>query len=235
MEKREPGDAPEEVVMQQYPSPTDGQDDGPFYNTAQRDHHMEMQDPQEPQPPTPQQQTQRPSVSAEELQLAAQLTRDLATGGLGSMMGTSHTVEEDALDQHDPSLQSLQNLQNQDRGLQAMPNQDPSLHSDPNLQNVMPHPEAAQAHHYVENPPPPPSHLPPHVQMGMPQSHQYSVDNIPPRKRSKVSRACDECRRKKVKCDAPSEGGDEPCSNCRRSAIRCLFSRVPQKRGPSKG
>lgn len=60
-------------------------------------------------------------------------------------------------------------------------------------------------------------------------------DYIPPRKRSKVSRACDECRRKKVKCDAVSENGDDPCSNCRRSAIRCLFSRIPQKRGPSKG
>ncbi|KAI0830018.1 hypothetical protein F5Y06DRAFT_208455 [Hypoxylon sp. FL0890] len=62
-----------------------------------------------------------------------------------------------------------------------------------------------------------------------------SDNNIPPRKRSKVSRACDECRRKKVKCDAVSENGEEPCSNCRRSAIRCLFSRIPQKRGPSKG
>ncbi|KAI0105218.1 hypothetical protein GGR51DRAFT_560429 [Nemania sp. FL0031] len=66
-------------------------------------------------------------------------------------------------------------------------------------------------------------------------AHQTTQDNIPPRKRSKVSRACDECRRKKVKCDAASETGDEPCSNCRRSSIRCLFSRIPQKRGPSKG
>lgn len=66
-------------------------------------------------------------------------------------------------------------------------------------------------------------------------AHQSVQDNIPPRKRSKVSRACDECRRKKVKCDASSETGEEPCSNCRRSLIRCLFSRIPQKRGPSKG
>lgn len=66
-------------------------------------------------------------------------------------------------------------------------------------------------------------------------AHQAIQDNIPPRKRSKVSRACDECRRKKVKCDAASETGEEPCSNCRRSLIRCLFSRIPQKRGPSKG
>ncbi|KAI0449105.1 hypothetical protein F5B21DRAFT_64976 [Xylaria acuta] len=66
-------------------------------------------------------------------------------------------------------------------------------------------------------------------------AHRNVQDNIPPRKRSKVSRACDECRRKKVKCDAASETGEEPCSNCRRSSIRCLFSRIPQKRGPSKG
>ncbi|KAI1208589.1 uncharacterized protein F4807DRAFT_142060 [Annulohypoxylon truncatum] len=62
-----------------------------------------------------------------------------------------------------------------------------------------------------------------------------AMPDIPPRKRSKVSRACDECRRKKVKCDAALESGENPCSNCRRSQIHCLFSRIPQKRGPSKG
>ncbi|KXJ89702.1 hypothetical protein Micbo1qcDRAFT_121397 [Microdochium bolleyi] len=66
-------------------------------------------------------------------------------------------------------------------------------------------------------------------------AHYPGHDHIPPRKRSKVSRACDECRRKKVKCDAPPDAGTEPCSNCRRSSITCLFSRIPQKRGPSKG
>ncbi|KAF3491316.1 uncharacterized protein GIQ15_00833 [Arthroderma uncinatum] len=55
------------------------------------------------------------------------------------------------------------------------------------------------------------------------------------RKRSKVSRACDECRRKKVRCDATSEAGVETCSNCRRTGATCEFSRVPMKRGPSKG
>ncbi|KAI0969532.1 hypothetical protein F4678DRAFT_463320 [Xylaria arbuscula] len=73
------------------------------------------------------------------------------------------------------------------------------------------------------------------TQQYTPPPHQNGQENIPPRKRSKVSRACDECRRKKVKCDAASETGEEPCSNCRRSSIRCLFSRIPQKRGPSKG
>lgn len=91
--------------------------------------------------------------------------------------------------------------------------------------------------------PPPP--LPAHLSHGMPLTdlaQQYQLvqnmqDNsgIAPRKRSKVSRACDECRRKKIKCDALSENVEEACSNCRRSNAQCLFSRVPQKRGPSKG
>ncbi|CZT07565.1 related to RGT1 Regulator of glucose-induced genes [Rhynchosporium agropyri] len=55
------------------------------------------------------------------------------------------------------------------------------------------------------------------------------------RKRSKVSRACDECRRKKIKCDATGESGEEQCSSCKRVGTTCQFSRVPMKRGPSKG
>ncbi|KAI9818788.1 MAG: Glucose-responsive transcription factor [Pycnora praestabilis] len=60
-------------------------------------------------------------------------------------------------------------------------------------------------------------------------------DPTAPRKRSKVSRACDECRRKKIRCDATSESGIEQCSSCKRVGTRCQFSRVPMKRGPSKG
>ena len=55
------------------------------------------------------------------------------------------------------------------------------------------------------------------------------------RKRSKVSRACDECRRKKIRCDATEESGDIACTSCKRVGSRCQFSRVPMKRGPSKG
>ncbi|KAF8243188.1 hypothetical protein K440DRAFT_647608 [Wilcoxina mikolae CBS 423.85] len=60
-------------------------------------------------------------------------------------------------------------------------------------------------------------------------------DLTAPRKRSKVSRACDECRRKKIRCDASSESGIEQCSSCKRVGSKCSFSRVPMKRGPSKG
>ncbi|KAL2069887.1 hypothetical protein VTL71DRAFT_14566 [Oculimacula yallundae] len=66
---------------------------------------------------------------------------------------------------------------------------------------------------------------------------QYGTPDGPmaSRKRSKVSRACDECRRKKIKCDATGESGEEQCSSCKRVGTTCQFSRVPMKRGPSKG
>jgi hypothetical protein len=78
-----------------------------------------------------------------------------------------------------------------------------------------------------------------HPQMtpgGMDQSpYNMGDSSMAPRKRSKVSRACDECRRKKIRCDAQSETPDEQCSSCKRVGTRCQFSRVPMKRGPSKG
>ncbi len=51
------------------------------------------------------------------------------------------------------------------------------------------------------------------------------------RKRKKVSRACDNCRRKKAKCDL----AEDRCYNCERSGEECSFSRVPLRRGPVRG
>lgn len=103
------------------------------------------------------------------------------------------------------------------------------------------HPQPQQAE-YTHNPQHQVAQPPPQYQSGTqpmgpyhPLYHLPIPDSTPPRKRSKVSRACDECRRKKVKCDAKSETGEHACSNCRRANARCLFSRIPQKRGPSKG
>ncbi len=85
------------------------------------------------------------------------------------------------------------------------------------------------------------------------QSHGQGTEDSA-KKKQKVSRACDECRRKKVsvnaqnvdiftetkicakiKCDAESEDPGVRCSACNRSDTTCQFSRQPQKRGPSKG
>nr|CDI55139.1 c6 finger domain [Melanopsichium pennsylvanicum 4] len=90
---------------------------------------------------------------------------------------------------------------------------------------------------------------------------QHSLQ--PHRKRLRISRACDECRRRKTRCDIvgafPGESGHpltisgavpplqpnqepkghmfilQPCMNCRRSQVTCSYSKRPLKRGPSKG
>ncbi|KAB8345906.1 hypothetical protein FH972_022961 [Carpinus fangiana] len=76
----------------------------------------------------------------------------------------------------------------------------------------------------------------PHAPQGMPlNAYVEDTPDSATRKRSKVSRACDECRRKKIRCDATLEQPDDPCSNCKRTRTICQFSRQPMKRGPSKG
>lgn len=44
----------------------------------------------------------------------------------------------------------------------------------------------------------------------------HSAQDKHKEKRTKVSRACDECRRKKIRCDAIDETGSVPCTNCAR-------------------
>lgn len=53
------------------------------------------------------------------------------------------------------------------------------------------------------------------------------------RKRTKASRACDQCRRKKIKCDYNDL--TSICQYCERNHEKCSFERVQLKRGPSKG
>ncbi|KAI9024395.1 fungal-specific transcription factor domain-containing protein [Phycomyces nitens] len=50
-------------------------------------------------------------------------------------------------------------------------------------------------------------------------------------KRQRVSRACDLCRRKKIKCD----GLAPICSNCQAFSLACSYKDTTKKRGPPKG
>jgi len=261
----------------------------------------EQQAPQEQQQPpqeaqiSPQQQIQeqqdqtqqsRPAADAvDELQLAAQLTQNLAPMMVPVRMDgvPSEPQDQQALPQQDSDVSNntetnLQeqleaSLQHHDREMQnhAAELQTPQEHHQHHhlqnhelqahgLSNMLSPTTRPPQHHYAQAqgapapppPPPPPPHaqIHPHLQSHLPPEHHHHLGpgagapgysmgpdgtGPPARKRTKVSRACDECRRKKIKCDAQCETSDEPCSNCRRSNVQCLFSRVPQKRGPSKG
>ncbi|KAK9701348.1 hypothetical protein K7432_011755, partial [Basidiobolus ranarum] len=50
-----------------------------------------------------------------------------------------------------------------------------------------------------------------------------------PVKKSKASRACDVCRKRKVKCD----GATPACSHCADFGLDCIFTYKPKKRGPN--
>ncbi|CAG8548847.1 3855_t:CDS:2 [Paraglomus occultum] len=55
-------------------------------------------------------------------------------------------------------------------------------------------------------------------------------DELTP-KRQRVSKACDTCRRKKVRCD----GVQPPCGNCATFGFECTYNDATKKRGPPKG
>lgn len=161
----------------------------------------------------------------------------------------SHAEQQQQQQQEQQQQQDQNRQQQQQQQQQQSTQQQPSQTSQQQPQQqqqqsqvpVQAHPHYVQQISQMQQTPGPTSA---HLSTQIPIDHlagahtQYGAavqDNTPPRKRSKVSRACDECRRKKIKCDAQSEVSDQPCSNCRRSSAPCLFSRVPQKRGPSKG
>ncbi|ORE10344.1 hypothetical protein BCV72DRAFT_268886, partial [Rhizopus microsporus var. microsporus] len=50
-------------------------------------------------------------------------------------------------------------------------------------------------------------------------------------KRQRVSKACEQCRKKKVKCD----GTSPLCTNCVSLGIQCTYKESTKKRGPPKG
>ncbi|CAK7200030.1 hypothetical protein SEUCBS139899_002718 [Sporothrix eucalyptigena] len=189
-----------------------------------------------------QQQGGRGQVSVEELQLAAQLSQ-----GLAPMMREANARREGEF--HDVSSGVGAGTEG-DAGLHTVQDEAEALRvaaaaAAAAADGAYGSPDVAAYHHGLQHTDvqghsgytdatQAVGHLSASLQMPqMAQQAYTNVDHIPPRKRSKVSRACDACRRKKIKCDSVSE--TEQCTNCRRARTECLFSRVPQKRGPSKG
>ncbi|KAJ2861381.1 hypothetical protein GGI22_002467, partial [Coemansia erecta] len=70
------------------------------------------------------------------------------------------------------------------------------------------------------------------VDLNSPSSSHLLMSHIgPDGKRQRVSRACDKCRRKKVKCD-----GKQPvCTHCEELGHQCTYLDATKKRGPPKG
>ncbi|AFR93350.1 nuclear protein [Cryptococcus neoformans C23] len=55
-------------------------------------------------------------------------------------------------------------------------------------------------------------------------------------KRRKVQRACDVCRRKKIKCEGPMNSlSDAKCAHCEEYDMDCTYVEAAKRRGPPKG
>ncbi|CAO3615870.1 unnamed protein product [Cunninghamella echinulata] len=55
------------------------------------------------------------------------------------------------------------------------------------------------------------------------------------KKRTRKDRACDLCRRKKIRCDYNKLFRERPCSSCKGYGVSCTFNEAAKKRGPPKG
>ncbi|WWC69403.1 uncharacterized protein I206_103342 [Kwoniella pini CBS 10737] len=55
-------------------------------------------------------------------------------------------------------------------------------------------------------------------------------------KRRKVQRACDACRRKKIKCEGPMNSlSESKCTHCEEYGLDCTYVEAAKRRGPPKG
>ncbi|KAK6984232.1 fungal-trans domain-containing protein [Favolaschia claudopus] len=63
-----------------------------------------------------------------------------------------------------------------------------------------------------------------------PQSPPTSHHSVPV-KRRRQQRSCDDCRRRKMRCEG-GKGPDEPCSQCSSFGLKCTYNQPHKKRGP---
>lgn len=80
--------------------------------------------------------------------------------------------------------------------------------------------------------------LPPiHMPADMAAAHMFGsdpnayMDDANEAKRRRIARACDMCRKKKIKCD----GKMPSCTHCVNYKTKCVFTQVEKKRNPPKG
>ncbi|KAI1366584.1 N-terminal binuclear Zn cluster-containing protein [Xylaria arbuscula] len=73
--------------------------------------------------------------------------------------------------------------------------------------------------------------LPPELAAQMGFDPSALLDDVNEAKRRRIARACDMCRKKKIKCD----GKMPACTHCINYKTDCVFTQVEKKRSPPKG
>ncbi|KAL7959682.1 fungal-specific transcription factor domain-containing protein [Trichoderma compactum] len=73
--------------------------------------------------------------------------------------------------------------------------------------------------------------LPPDMTAQMFSDPNLLLDDSQDAKRRRIARACDQCRRKKIKCD----GKLPSCTHCTNYKTECIFTQIEKKRATPKG
>ncbi|WVR05193.1 hypothetical protein IAU60_002205 [Kwoniella sp. DSM 27419] len=74
------------------------------------------------------------------------------------------------------------------------------------------------------------------ISTGTPQSARQKELAEAEAKRRKIQRACDACRRKKIKCDGPMNSlSTSKCAHCQEYGLECTYLEAAKRRGPPKG
>ncbi|KAL6819602.1 fungal-specific transcription factor domain-containing protein [Trichoderma sp. SZMC 28015] len=73
--------------------------------------------------------------------------------------------------------------------------------------------------------------LPPDMTAQMFADSNLLLDDSQDAKRRRIARACDQCRRKKIKCD----GKLPSCTHCTNYKTECIFTQIEKKRATPKG
>ncbi|KAG5989641.1 hypothetical protein E4U52_005393 [Claviceps spartinae] len=74
-------------------------------------------------------------------------------------------------------------------------------------------------------------HMPPDLAAHMFPDTQFLMEDTFEAKRRRIAKACDMCRKKKIKCD----GKLPSCTHCVNYKTDCVFTHVEKKRSPPKG
>jgi hypothetical protein len=143
---------------------------------------------------------------------------DGAQGSYANHSDTPSAQQPQPQEQHmtDPELRLQESMQQLRDGGDMM-----HAHQQPQYQHITQMPPAMGAHAHFQSPARP-THSPQqmaHAVMSLEGQHDIYDPNDPNRKRSKVSRACDECRRKKVRERKPFNEGST-LTDCRSAATR---------------
>ncbi|KAH9845070.1 putative transcriptional regulatory protein [Teratosphaeria destructans] len=210
-----------------YPSPGGG--GNPYYQHQPQHQHQ----PDQPRPMSHSHSHDPPPTSDQHLQ--EQLERDI--GHPNAQQSPDHQQQQQQQQQqHQHQQQQQQHHHHHHQPQRVADDDDSQMRQD--LTNMM---QYAQPNNAPPPYPPPSMHMQPppnpdqgHLPLGSVAYAQAtgSPDAAPPnplkqKERTKVSRACDECRRKKIRCDAVDETGATPCSNCARTGAAAPSAASP--------